>query len=186
MKSAMKIGVIGDTHIPRLSPLLPARIAQVFQGLDIILHVGDICELYVLEEFQETYTLTFAIFGEEDSPEAQAYLDETRIVRFGDRCVGMIHGHQFEEHQRRGLAGLRRLFGRGTGVASMPDFLLEQFEGKEVHAVVFGHTHQPYVKMHDGVLLFNPGAALPGPGRRPSVGILDVGQRSITGGIVFL
>lgn len=182
----MKIGVIGDTHIPALSPVLPARMAEVFRGLDIILHVGDICELYVLEEFQETYTLTFAVCGERDSEEARHYLDEKRTVRFGQRRVGMIHGHQFEAQQMGGWRRLRRAFGWRPDFAALPEFLLEQFAGEDVQAIVFGHTHQPYVTVHGGVRIVNPGSALPGAGRRPSVGILDVGKHSIAGRIVYL
>jgi predicted phosphodiesterase len=55
-----------------------------------------------------------------------------------------------------------------------------------VDAIVFGHTHQPYVKMHEGVLLFNPGAALPGADRQATAGILEVEARSITGKVVPL
>lgn len=182
----MKIGIIGDTHIPTASPLLPARIRDVFQGLDIILHVGDVCELYVLQEFQETYTLTFAVHGEDDSPAVQEYLDETRVVRFGERRVAMIHGHQWEEQQKARGSLWRILGGRKPDPAAFSQFLLEQFAADEVHAIIYGHTHQPYVKMHGGVLLFNPGAALPGPGRQPTVGILDVGERNITGKIIPL
>ncbi len=182
----MRIGVIGDTHIPTLSPVLPVRMTAAFKGLDIILHVGDICELYILEEFQETYTLTFAVSGEDDSQAVQRFLEEKRVIRFGDRRVGMIHGYQFEDLQRGARGTLRRLLGRRPEFYSQPAFLLDQFAGEDVDAIVFGHTHQPYVRMHKGVLFFNPGAALPGPGRHPSVGILDVGERSITGRIVYL
>ena len=78
----MKIGIIADTHIPDLSDALPERIAEAFRGLDIILHAGDVCDLAVLQEFQETYTLTFAVHGEGDSEAVRAYLDEKRVVRF--------------------------------------------------------------------------------------------------------
>jgi putative phosphoesterase len=182
----MKIGVIGDTHIPTLSPVLPARIAEVFKGLDIILHVGDVCELYVLEEFQETYTLTFAVCGERDSEEARLYLEEKRTVRFGQRRVGMIHGHQFETQHQGARSRLRRILGRRPDPAALPGFLLQQFAGEEVDAIVFGHTHQPHITLHNGVRIFNPGSALAGPGRHPSVGILDMGERSITGRVVYL
>jgi len=186
----MKIGIIADTHIPQLSPVLPARIAEAFRGLDIILHVGDICELAVLQEFQETYTLTFAVSGDGDSEAVKGYLDEKRVVRFGERRVGMIHGHQPETQgrQERARSGLRRLLGGCPGPAplSLPQYLLAQFGEEEVHAIIFGHTHRPYVRMHGGVLLFNPGAALPGPDRQPTVGILNVGERNITGKIVPL
>lgn len=182
----MKIGVIGDTHIPTLSPVLPVRIADVFKGLDILLHVGDICELYVLEEFQEMYTLTFAVWGDGDSEKARLFLDEKRVVRFGRRRVGMIHGHQFEARQKGAWGRLRHVFLPRPESDALPAFLLAQFTGEEVDAVVFGHTHEPHVTMYGGILLFNPGSALPGPGRRPSAGILDVGERSITGQIVYL
>jgi putative phosphoesterase len=182
----MKIGIIGDTHIPALSPVLPARIREVFQGLDIILHVGDICELYVLQEFQEAFTLTFAVSGEEDSEAVKRYLDEKRVVRFGERRVGMIHGHQVEELYKKPTSGLRWFLGRKPEPATWLSLMLGQFAEEEVDAIVFGHTHKPYAKMHGGVLLFNPGSALPGPDRHPSVGILDIGKRSITGKIVYL
>jgi putative phosphoesterase len=182
----VKIGVVSDTHIPALSPELPARIAIVFKGLDIILHAGDICELYMLEQLQETYTLTFAVWGEGDSDDVKYYVDEKQVVRFGDRRVGMFHGHQFQPARKGILGWLRHLLGAKPQPDALPNFLLEQFTGDDVHAIVFGHTHRPYVKMHNGVLLFNPGAALPGPGRTPSAGFLDVGERSITGKIVYL
>jgi len=181
----MKIGVISDTHIPDRNAELPTRIAEVFKGLDIILHVGDVCELFVLEEFQEAYTLTFAVHGEDDSPEVKQYLEEMRVVRFGERRVGMIHGHQIEEHFRA-RAGLRTILGWKPEPEAVPEFLVNQFAEDEVHAIIFGHTHQPYVKMYNGVLIFNPGAALPEPNRRASVGILNMEQRTITGKVVFL
>jgi len=182
----VKIGVISDTHIPALSPVLPSRIADVFKGLDIILHAGDINELYMLEEFQESYTLTFAVYGERDSEDVQHYLSEKQVVSFGERRIGLIHGHQFEPQQGGVLSRLRRLFGARPDPEALPHFLLDQFADDGVHAVVFGHSHQPYVRMLGGTLLFNPGAALPGAGLQPSVGILDVGKRSITGKIVYL
>jgi putative phosphoesterase len=182
----VKIGVISDTHIPALSPVLPARIATLFKGLDIILHAGDICEMYMLEQLQETYTLTFAVWGESDNQGVQQYVDEKQVVRFGNRRVGMIHGHQFAAEQKGMMGRLRHLLGSRPEPNTLPTFLLEQFTGDDVHAIVFGHTHRPYVKMHNGVLLFNPGAALPCPGRTATAGILDVGERSITGKILTL
>jgi putative phosphoesterase len=181
----MKIGVISDTHIPGRNAEPPVRIAEVFKGLDIILHVGDVCELFVLEAFQETYTLTFAVHGESDSPEVKQYLEEMRVVRFGERRVAMIHGHQIEAHLRA-RAGLRSILGWKPKPEAVPEFLIGQFAEDDVHAIIFGHTHRPYVKMYKGVLLFNPGAAVPGPNRRASVGILNMEKRIITGKVVFL
>lgn len=182
----MKIGVVSDTHIPESGPLLHSRLGKLFRGLDILLHVGDACELYVLKDLQEMFTLTFGVWGETDSDEVQHYLDETRVVRFGDRALGMIHGHQYAEAQKQANRWLNRLFRRVPDPGTLEDFLLSQFEGEEVDAIVFGHTHTPLVKWHKGILLFNPGATRPGPGRRPSAGILEVEDRDIYGRILYL
>jgi putative phosphoesterase len=68
----------------------------------------------------------------------------------------------------------------------VPEFLLGKFKGEGIDALIFGHTHKPYVKAHRNLLLFNPGAAVPTVGHRPSVGILEVGETSVTGKIVYL
>ena len=207
----MKIGVVSDSHIPESGPLLQARLARLFKGIDILLHAGDVCELYVLEELQEMFTLTFAVWGEGDSDEVRHYVEETRVVRFGGRAVGMIHGHQYAEAQRQANRWQNRLLKRAPDPGTLEDFLLAQFEGEQVDAIVFGHTHTPYVKMHKGVLLFNPGAARSGPARREparrgpgqvgpgevepgqagpdrqaSAGILEVEKRDVIGRIRYL
>jgi len=182
----VKIGLIGDTHVPALSPVLSARIEAAFRGLDIILHVGDICELYVLQEFQEKYTLTMAVAGESDSDEVQHLVDEKRVVSFGERRIGMIHGHQFKARHGGLFDSLQRWLGLRPSAAAFEAFLLGQFADDQVDAIVFGHTHQPYVRMHGNILLFNPGSAAAVPAHRPSVGILNVGARNITGKIVYL
>ena len=94
----------------------------------------------------------------------------------------MIHGH------RGGMSELlealqARLTGRPR-YGQLYDYLLSQFS--DVHCIVFGHTHQPYSRLHDGILLFNPGAVAAPSGGRPSVGILNVTSRSISGRIFYL
>lgn len=178
----MKIGVIADTHIPELLPSLPSKVGDVFEGLDIILHGGDICGLDTLHELENSFTITMAVAGERDDPEAKRYLEDKKVLRFGNRSIGMIHGHREDgpsrwERIRRKLMGVPRHRG-------LPEYVRSQFE--DVDCIVFGHSHRPYVKVVDGVLLFNPGAVAPTRGLRPSVGILEVGRKTITGRIVYL
>jgi putative phosphoesterase len=179
----MRIGVISDTHIPELMDRLPDSMHEVFQDLDIILHLGDICQLETLRELQNRFAITVAVHGEDDSPEVKQYiLEDKRVVEFGNRRIGMIHGYR--EGQKGFLASLKRLF--GSPEDDYYDYLLSQFEGGGVDCIVFGHTHKPYVKVHKGILLFNPGAAAPTTGNRPSVGFLEVSERTITGKIAYL
>ncbi len=178
----MRIGVIADTHIPDRLPSLPPRIEEIFHGLDIILHAGDICTLGTLHQLEERLTITMAVAGDSDEEEVKQYLDEKKVVRFGQSSIGMIHGHRDGSPSR--WQSLARKLLRASSQEELYKYVLNQFEG--VDCVVFGHSHRPYVKMRGGVLLFNPGAVAPAPGVRPSVGILDVSEKTISGRIVYL
>ena len=177
----MKIGVIADTHVPGGMPGLPRRVRDLFRNVDIILHVGDVCNLATLEELEEI-TITMAISGNRDDEIVRKYVEPSRVVEFANRRIGMIHGH-------RGLLpelsdALRaKLLGRPQD-EGLHAYLLGQFS--EVDCILFGHTHRPYAKVHQGILLFNPGSPLPGRSGRPSVGLLNVSPKSISGRIIYL
>jgi uncharacterized protein len=176
----MKIGVIADTHVPRSQRQLPAALTRAFAGVDIILHAGDVCTLDVLRSLQNQFALTMAVHGERDDDDVQHYLESQQVVEFASRRVGLIHGHQMTATSwwQRLWMGADRL------EAAVHAGLVGAFEG--VDCIVYGHTHQPHVEMHGGVLYFNPGPAAPVDGRRPSVGLLDIGEESLTGRIIYL
>lgn len=177
----MKIGVIADTHVPEAMPALPARVKEIFRDVDLILHAGDVCTLAVLNELEEI-TITMAVSGNRDDQMVRKYVEPSRVVEFANRKIGMAHGHR--GLMIESLEALKsRLFGRPR-YERLYEALSGQFPN--VHCIVFGHTHQPYSKLHNGVLLFNPGAASPGHGVRPSVGILDMTPKSISSRILYL
>jgi len=177
----MKIGVIADTHVPKAMPALPGRVREALRGADIILHVGDICNLATLQELEEL-TITMAVSGNRDDERVRKYVEPSRVVEFANRRIGMIHGH-------RGLlpeladAARAKLMGRPQDEGLYP-YLLSQFP--DVDCILFGHTHRPYAKVHRGILLFNPGSPAPGRSARPSVGLLNVSAKSISGRIIYL
>lgn len=176
----MKIGVLADTHIPDRCRTLPARVVEIFSSVEIILHAGDITQLGVLQQLQESVSLTFAVYGERDPEAVRAYLQETQVLEFGGRRVGLIHGHRdprAELNARvRGWLGRRQPYDD-----AFIAYLLGRFS--DVDAIVFGHTHQPYAKIHNGVFLFNPGSLVPRAGA-PSVGLLEIDARGIGGRIL--
>lgn len=181
----MKIGVIGCTHIPNAMPTLPEKIKSVFRGMDIILHVGDVTDIATLKVLEDNYTITIAVAGESDSPELKKYVEPKRVVEFAKRRIGMIHGDYtappggLADRMRTRLAG-------ADNSQALAEYLLSCFDGDEVEAIVFGHTHVPFAGLYHGVFLFNPGAAAPIGPRRPSIGILDVQPRSISGKYRYL
>ena len=48
----MRIGLLADTHIPRDVKMLPPHVKVALDGVDLILHAGDIYLLTVLDELE--------------------------------------------------------------------------------------------------------------------------------------
>lgn len=176
----MKIGVIADTHIPDLRRSLPARVMEIFSSVEIVLHAGDITTLDVLQQLQESVSLTFAVYGENDSAEVRSYLQESQVLEFGGLRVGLIHGNR---DSRRGFNDrVARLLRRDPYHQDYIDFILSRFNN--VDAIVFGHTHVPYARVRDGVFMFNPGSINPSNDNEPSVGLLEITSRGIRGRVL--
>ncbi len=175
----MKIGVLADTHIPELLRALPPRVLEVLKGVDIILHVGDICELGVLQQL-EPIAQTYAVYGDRDNLQVRQFLQEKLRLEFANRAVGLVHGHRAWE----GGFGSRLAFrlSRAKRQAALCQSVLGEFT--DVDAIVFGHSHAPYIKMHGGVLLFNPGSVVSHNNQPGTMGILDIGANAIKGRIV--
>ncbi|MCI0476341.1 MAG: metallophosphatase family protein, partial [Anaerolineales bacterium] len=177
----MKIGVLADTHIPDLLPALPARVLEIFSGVDIILHVGDVTDLAVLQQL-EPIAQTFAVCGDHDTAQVRHYLEEKQRLSFGGRAVGLVHGH-------RAWGGnvWRRIayrLDRTRRSEVLLGYVLRQFN--DVDVIVFGHSHAPYMKMHGNTLLFNPGSLLPRMGRVGSIGLLEINATAIKARIVAI
>lgn len=176
----MKIGVIADTHIPDLRRSLPARVMEIFSSVEIVLHAGDITSLDVLQQLQESVSLTFAVYGEQDTAEVRTYLQELQVLEFGGLRVGLVHGNR---EPRGGFnERMAKFLRRDPYTPEFIQYILSRFNN--VDAIVFGHTHVPYAKVHEGVFLFNPGSINPYNNNEPSVGLLEITSRGIRGRVL--
>ena len=156
----MKIGVLSDTHSKRL----PSQMIEDFKGVDLILHVGDFCEKDVYDALSKIKKIE-AVCGNMDSPEICGFLPQEKILDLEGFKIGLWHGN------------------------GPPHTVLNKaakvFKNKKVHAVVFGHTHQPYNRKIDNILFFNPGS----PNDKIfapycSYGILTVTPQGVDGEII--
>lgn len=125
--------VLADTHIPRRARALPEELAPYLREADLILHTGDLIQPSVLDELA-AYAPVRAVRGNVDPPEVD--LPETLEFDFGGVRVAMIHDSGRKEGRRKRL---HRRF---------PD----------ARAIVFGHSHIPFLEDEDGLLLLNPGS----------------------------
>jgi putative phosphoesterase len=165
-------GIITDTHIPQRLKSLPPRVAEIFRGVDGILHAGDINSRRVLDELAEIAPVE-AVAGNADL--FGHGLPLTRVIEVEGRRIGLVHGHggwsrylrskvrdQFGFDEEHYLKIVHRSFG-------------------SVDAIVFGHTHRFYRAERSGIVLFNPGPIAPDfyntPG--PQVGLLYVSVQTL-------
>ena len=130
-----RIGVISDTHIPHFKSL-PEAVWTHFNGVEHILHAGDLSMLSVISEL-ETIAPVTAVQGNVEYPEVVAHLPIKRELVLGGCRIGMVH-----------ILGDTRTRAR-----------MARNEFPHARCVVFGHSHIPYNQDHDGQLLFNPGSA---------------------------
>ena len=171
----MRVGLISDTHSAGSGKDLPSQVLKAFEGVDLILHCGDL-ECIGVMDVLESVAPVLAVRGYEDPIEAGDRLARvTRVVQVEDVSIGMIHDIQWPgPHVGTGANGDVLEFPHG----SARDLLAKKF-GQPVDVVLFGDTHEEMICIRDGVLLVNPGSpTYPGRTHRPgslgTVGILDI------------
>ncbi len=154
----LRVAVISDTHAPRFWKTMPAAVAAQLDGVDAILHAGDVCTPIVLDELA-AHAPVHVVLGNNDGPDVAAWgAPEALEIELDGLKVAMIHD---SGHKDGRAARMRRLF---------PDAGL----------VVFGHSHIPWDTEQDGQRLFNPGS--PTDKRRQPHGTM--GQLVIDDGIL--
>jgi putative phosphoesterase len=125
---------------------LSADVLKTFSGVDRIIHAGDIGGPDVLERLSRLAPVT-AVRGNMDGGWA-ANLKMTEVVEIGSVLLYVVHD----------MAGLD---------LDPPAAGLE--------AVIYGHTHQPFAGLKDGILYLNPGSAsLPRRRHPPSVAVVRI------------
>jgi putative phosphoesterase len=124
----MKVGVISDTH-----GLLRPEAIRELEGVDQILHAGDVGDPAILDRLRSIAPLT-AIRGNVDVSGVCGALPATEAVELEGSLFYLVHSLQ-------GLDINPRIAG--------------------VSVVVCGHSHRPGVQERDGVIYLNPGSAGP-------------------------
>ena len=116
LNQGTRIGLISDTHSAGSGRDLPAPVMDALDGVDLILHCGDLECLGVLD-YLETIAPVLAVRGYEDPREAGGRLaDATRVVDAGGLAIGMIHDIQWPGSENRHLRRWHGIsVGRGEG-----------------------------------------------------------------------
>jgi putative phosphoesterase len=149
-----RIGLISDTHMPERWPSLPPSIFDIFHGVDLLLHSGDVGKLWVLDELSRIAPV-IAVHGNDETPEATRELPYQQLITVAGLRILLWHSHypdrideMASRHYQDWLPKLDRIAERGRRAGA--------------GLVVYGHTHIPLVYRTDDVWLINPGAIASG------------------------
>src|SRR5207248_7128523 len=128
---------------------LPAVVLDIFCGVDLILHVGDVGELSLLDQLSAVAPVVAVHGNDERFEEAHRALPYQQVVPAAGQRIVLTHAHYLdaaEEMESRTVDAWapkldrRASFGHRAGA----------------QIVVYGHSHVPTDVEHRGVRLINP------------------------------
>ena len=165
----MRIGLISDTHIPEACEHLPPSVFEVFQGVDLVMHAGDVYVNRVLDELTEIAPVIAALGNGDEGLDGHKFklapdprVKDAHLIEVEALRIGLAHALPTpdETSERVFLNAMNAHF------------------GGPVDVLVLGHSHIEGVVRFGSTLVVNPGSAtLPRNlvGVPGTVGILEIG-----------
>ncbi len=150
----MKIGVISDTHIPSMGPAPPDQVIKAFDGVDLIVHAGDIYADSALDWLAQIAPVESAKSRFAAVAEGAPRTGTTLVLDLEGRKVGVVHKLELLPIVDEIYPGALAKYPEGLDVQ---DELTEVF-GERVDIVIFGYTHEAMVETFQDVLFVNPGS----------------------------
>ena len=163
------IGLLTDTHIPGSIRHLWDEIKTAFDGVDLVLHGGDIVTSGVLD-WLEGIAPVLAARGNNDGGWEDPRMQDRHVLEIEGWKLGLIHDLEPED---RPIDYLRDFY----------------FKGEHVDIMVAGHTHYERIDYRDGVLQINSGSPIHPhlySTRLGTVGLLDLTPGKIDARIIRL
>jgi putative phosphoesterase len=156
------IGVISDTHLNEVSSELVDIYESHLSDVEMIFHAGDLVCLEIADFLSQKPL--HVVQGNMDTMDVRERFPRKEIIEANGFRLGLIHG-----------------WGSPLGIETRI-----RSEFKDVHAIIYGHSHRPSNHADKGILFFNPGTAT---GFRiagsNSIGILHIAE-TIKGTIIPL
>ncbi|MHA1820176.1 MAG: metallophosphoesterase family protein [Promethearchaeota archaeon] len=128
----MQIGIISDTHLSKNadSSKLMDKIKEIFEGVELIIHAGDVTNKKILDELSEIATV-IAVAGNMDDPSIYNMYGSFKIIELFNKRIAISHIE--------------------------PSISLLKAENIDI--CVSGHTHVPQIREDpEGILFLNPGS----------------------------
>ena len=146
----MRIGLISDTHIPEACEHLPARVFEVFRGIDLVMHAGDVYVNRVLDELAQIAPVIAALGNGDEGLDGHQHrltaddrVREAHLLELEGVRIGLVHAIPTPDETSQ------EVFERA----------MHRHFGGPVDVVVQGHSHIEGVVRFGATLVVNPGSA---------------------------
>jgi putative phosphoesterase len=146
-----RIGVVADTHCPEFTPRLPDRVLEVLNGVDLILHAGDVNGPETIAALERVAPVE-AVRGDHDEA---LDVPAVREITVEGRRIALVHGNRSHLLEEPATFLWTVTLGHYKPHGGLPAALRRRFP--DVDVIVFGHTHRALIDGSRGPLVFNPG-----------------------------
>jgi putative phosphoesterase len=176
----LRIGLISDTH-----GSIPSEVSEIFKGVDLILHAGDICygSLGPLDQLEAIAPVLAArgnednrqILGDKRVKEKHSLItDGIKLFLIHDIESEGFHSDQYWQIDAKQFNNITKMWSGGI-----------------TQIYIFGHTHKPVIDYRNDSLFINPGSPTEPDhelrvGNLGTVGLLDVASGNVHVSIVQL
>ena len=147
----MLIGLISDTHITEKRGKLPQKVIEEFDGVDLIIHAGDITQQKVIDELEEIAPV-IAVLGNNDKLD----LNENEVIEVENFKIAINHGTKYSNDYYK---------------------LSKLAHSLNADVLITGHTHRPHCEIIDEILFINPGSSNRPIKSDSSIAILDINDK---------
>jgi putative phosphoesterase len=148
------LALVSDTHMPNRCRALPPALFDALAGADLLLHAGDVGELWVLDKLSAIAPVV-AVHGNDETPDAKAALPYELVTVIGGERIFLWHSHYPDWEQERASR-------QGDDLLPKLEPTIARARAAGARLAVFGHWHIPLVHDAGDLLVVNPGAIASG------------------------
>jgi putative phosphoesterase len=149
----VRIGVVADSHCPEFIDHLPERVFEVLEGVQLIIHAGDVNAQSTLDELGRIAPVE-AVRGDHDR--SLPSLPAVRELAVEGKRIVIVHGQRSRWIEEPQTLLWTLTLGYFLPHRRLPVVLHARFP--DADAIVYGHTHRADISRFNGSLVFNPGA----------------------------
>jgi uncharacterized protein len=154
-----RIIALSDTHLN--DGVIPAAVAELAKGADLILHAGDFVSAQCHAALAKLGRLE-AVHGNSDCPELKSLLPQRKVIEVEGVRIGLVH-----------------MASHGSDLVGAEMMAREM----DVRVLVFGHIHRPLIEKGKRLLICPGSTALPRMSA-PCVAELEIEDGNVLGNII--